>query len=326
MRKTFLLLLCITVVTSVFISGCVDQTPTATQYKNDIVTIEEYYVSNLMPYADSEVVIEFLVQNNGEEPIPRLKVRFFDHPGFEILSLSCMGMLTEPENGDTCIFDEENDFGEIVPFDIRKIDLRLGTPSNIEKPTTFTIRYYVEYDYSGFRKMDLPIIDGETIRTPSSKFSQSTSTYGPIKLEFKTPERGEHKEDGKVVKEYWGVKTQPFKVEMKMTDVASSGLKDNAPTINPGDMKLDLKNSLERAYSVSTMLHCDFCVGGEGNCPGADPEYMYLNKIVEVPGELRCNFQSDDFVEPELLATIWSDFSYTYRYTLTEQIEVQPLE
>lgn len=331
MRRILLLTLCIAIVGIVFLSGCVDQGPAEAKYKDDIITIEEYYVSDLTPYVDSEVVIEFLLQNNGEDPVPRVKVKFFDYPGFEIVELKCMG--TKPENGDMCIFDKGNDFGELVPFDVRKVDLKLRTPpsKDIERPTSLTIMYYVEYDYSGFRKMDLPIIDGETVRTPTSKYSQSTPTYGPIKLTFEAPERGEHKEDGKVVKDYWGVKGQPFEVRMKLTDVASSALKGSSPTIKAGSIRLDLKNSLERAYSVSkegkkTMLPCDFCVGGEGDCPGTDSNYLYSNKTVKVPSELKCNFQSLSFDEPELLATIWADFSYTYQYTLVEELEVQPIE
>ncbi len=331
MKNKILLLLCITIVATVFLSGCLKQGPPTAQYKNDIITIEEYYISDLTPYADSEVVIEFLVQNNGENPVSRVKVRFFEHQYLEIVELKCMG--TEPEGGDTCVFDKGNKFGELMPSDVRKIDLRLRAPSKniIKKPTNLLVRYYIEYDYGGFRKMDLPIIDGETVRTPSTRYSQSTPTYGPIRLTFEAPERGEHKENGKVVKDYWGVKGQPFEVKMKLADVASASLKDNSPIINAGDIKLDLKNSLQRAYyldkaGTKTMLPCDFCVGGEGNCPGSDPNYLYSNKTVKVPGELKCNFQSFDFTEPELLATIWADFSYTYQYTITEELEVQPLE
>lgn len=45
----------------------------------------------------------------------------------------------------------------------------------------------------------------------------------------------------------------------------------------------------------------------------------------KVFGELRCSFNSTDFTEPQILATLWAQYNYTYGYTMTEKFEVQPL-
>ncbi len=130
MKKNLLLAVLVLVV--VFISGCVDQaTVEGLPYKNDIITIEEYYVSDRTPYEGSVLVIEFLVQNNGKEPVPRVKVGF-DTPRFIIRDLDCEDPTaptnTDNEGGnDACVFmfREDNVFGEIEPFDTRRVILTL---------------------------------------------------------------------------------------------------------------------------------------------------------------------------------------------------------
>ncbi len=52
----------------VFFSGCIDQNGTKfAEYKDDIITVEEYYVDNLNPTENSLSTISFLVQNNGDQ-------------------------------------------------------------------------------------------------------------------------------------------------------------------------------------------------------------------------------------------------------------------
>ncbi|MFH1623211.1 MAG: hypothetical protein ABIA12_01690 [Candidatus Aenigmatarchaeota archaeon] len=293
------------------LSGCIGQNEALTaEYKNDVISIEDYYVSNIKPSAGSEVTMQFLVQNNGEQPVSRVVVSFFDTGGMEIVELGCSG--TE-RIGNACVFDSGNAAGNLEPFDVRSVELRMRTLGGnvIKKPIPFTLSYYVEYDYAGYRKADLPVVDGVTVRTASSKYSQSTASYSPVRLDFEMPARGEHKEDGKTVKDYWGVRGEPFEVIFKFTDVASSGMKDKTAGIAAGNIRLDTKGSLQAAAG----LPCDF---------RTTDSYMYSTRDAKVPGELRCNFKSYDFTEPQVLATLWAEYSYTYRYTLAEEFEVQP--
>jgi len=310
MRTQIPFVFCMVLLSAAALSGCVNQPEPSAEYKNDVITVEDYYVSNIMPKAGSEVTMWFVVQNNGEHPVSRVVVSFFDTGGLGITELRCAG--TESD-GNACVFDSGNEAGALEPLDVRSVELRLSVPgeSVIKKATPFTLSYYVEYDYEGYRKADLPVVDGTTLRTATSKFSQSTASYGPIRLDFEMPARGEHKEDGNVVKDYWGVKGEPFEVIVKFTDVAGSGLKDKTPEIAAGSVKLDAKGSLQ----LATDSACDF---------EPDNGYLYSTKDVNVPGELSCSFQSYDFTEPEVLATLWAEYSYTYSYTLAEKFDVQP--
>ncbi len=333
MKKAILLLSLILLV--VLFSGCVidgNGNGGSLPYKNDIITIEDYYVSDRNPYEGGIVVLELVLKNNGEESAPRVEIGF-DTPGFYIKELNCDGteaVISDEEEG-SCVFDRNSAFGPIESLDNggeRRIILTLQVRNiGILRPHTYTITYYIEYDYSGFRKMDIPIIDGVTLKTPLSQYSQSTATYGPIQLTFKPPERGERVEGGQTIKEYWGVRDSPFKVEMSFTHVGSSSIGNiRQPKIEASGVRLDLRGSLEIASvgeeGDETMLPCQFYVG--------DGDYLFSDRSIDIPDELMCNFQSvpfsdPSFDEPETSATIWTDFNYTYRYTNSQDFEIQPL-
>ena len=304
----------------VILSGCTEEMQTV-KYSNDVISIEEYYVSNLKPYAGSATTLSFFIQNNGEEPIPRVEVNFFDVYGFEILELKCQG--TQPdEEKKICIFDSSNSYGELEPHDVRQITLTLKAP-HIKKESKFTLSYYVNYSYSGFKKADIPVIDGETRTKPTGTFSESSATYGPIQLNFQPPVGGVRKEDGKEIKEYWSVQGRPF--EVKMSFIYASDLrtkKTRNVVIKSGDVNLTLKGPIERAKN----LYCDFCGADDPDCPITSDNNLYSKKAIKIPSTLKCNFESlQKNLPPEVTATLWVEFSYTYEFIKTETFTVKPL-
>jgi len=314
-----------------FINSILSRSTTTTiqpynpQYKDDIITIEDYYVSDTNPYVNSGAMISFLVKNNGEYNVPYVKVKFAV-PGFEIAGdgLYCEGtdaFVADSRNSGSCTFNKSNSFGELQPFDTRSISLSLKTPNiNILSPMTFTVSYTVEYNYSGFKKMDIPIVNSTTRKEPLSEYSESTATYGPIKLAFEPPVGRERVEQGRTVQEYFGVDTNPIRVKMKFTQTSSS-----TPEIEVGKVSLDLRGSLKKASVGGTPLPCDFCESSEAACLGKKEGYLVSTKSVDIPGELVCNFQSVGFEGPETTATIWAEFNYTYSYSKYQRFEVQPI-
>ncbi len=83
------LLLIIFVGLTILFAGCVEENPTEAKFKNDVVTIENYFVSNVAPYEKGETSIQFEIHNNGYQTIPYLEVDFFDVPGFTVTNLEC---------------------------------------------------------------------------------------------------------------------------------------------------------------------------------------------------------------------------------------------
>lgn len=325
MRKLILLLVLV-----VALSGCVNQTMVL-KYKNDIITVEDYSVSSLSPYTGSATALEFSIKNNGDKTVNKVEVNFFDRPGFAVKELFCEGIEewkfgsgTNCESDIDCINNEFCDFStkkcykgclftNVESLDFRTIRLTLSPTST----GTSTISYSIKYNYSGFRKADIPVIDGITRKQPISKFSQSIPTYGPVVISFEPPVGRERKENNKIIKEYWIVGDIPFELRMKLKHVGSKSVGDITPvTIPAGNMKIDLRGTLVVAKSETTELPCDFY---ESN------GFLFSGKDVELPGELVCNFQSVPLEGPETLATIWAEFFYTYKYVRTETFNVKAL-
>jgi len=279
------------------------------QYKNDKITIESYSVSNTEPYEGSTVTIELWIKNNGDREVDDLEVNFFDVPGFDVTAINCDGTVT---NNPTEIKCDSDDFDTIESMDIRMIVLTLKAPEEIISSSQFTVSYYIQYKYSGYRIANIPIVDGITRQTPLSTFSQSEATYGPILLEFESRIGRTRIEDGRTIKEYWSRMNEPFEVKMNFKHVGSSSIGTIKPVnITKGNVKLDLNNSLVKR---------DPCNFEEKN------SYLVSKKDILIPNTLICNFiNSSYFKEPESLAVINAEFNYTYEYIKTQTFTVKPM-
>ncbi|MDI6798889.1 MAG: hypothetical protein QMD12_02750 [Candidatus Aenigmarchaeota archaeon] len=280
-----------------------DQTqPDQTQprYKNDVITVESISISNPEPYSNGITTLSFLVRNNGEFPAD-VKIDFFSIPGFVFKSLYCDLV---PTNERKCEFSGDN---SIEPLSYREVSLTLQAP-NVSSPTSFTISYYIEYNYSGFRKMDIPIVDGITRKEPLGKFEQSKPTYGPVLLEFEPPIGAERKEDNRIIREYWARQNEPFLVKMRFRHIGSGSVGNILP-VNISKEKIRFNIS---EIEIAQNLPCDF------------DEYIKPRKDVLVPKDLMCHFISTTD-QPEVTGTIYAEFNYTYRYIRTETLKVKPL-
>jgi len=318
MKKDIFLLSLIVVV---IFSGCLESSGGELGYKNDIITIEDYYVSNLKPHPKETVAIEFSIKNNGEESVPRVEIGVPIYPGFEIEELYCEG--GRAIDDETCVFDdnEDSNYGKIESLDWREVRIKLKTMNmSLLDPLDYITQIYVGYDYSGLREMHIPIIDGTTRKRPMSAYSQSSATYGPIRLDYELIPRGETVVDGQSVNEYWGVNMTPFKVEMKFTHVGSMSIGTiNQPQIWAGNIRVNVKNTL------TTPSQCDFIIEDILSESSGHSGYILLSQDdLNVPDELMCNFQSVPFDDPETTATIETQFFYKYRYTVSEEFEIQP--
>jgi len=300
MRELILLL----IIMAVFISGCT--TTLTLNFKNDAITLEQYVISSTKLYADSPITITFDVTNNVDAAVKDVEINFFDLPGFKILELNCG--IGQKKGDDVCLFDS------IEPLDFKTVSITLQAPNGelIKAPTKFTISFSVSYKYSGFRQANIPIIDQVTLKSPTLKYVSSSPSYGPIKVDFDPPIGRETKKGKQIVREYWGVKGSTFNMKMTFSDVGSSTTGTKLPTnISAKDMTVELTG-----IHVAPDLPCDF----EGTKTLSPKEDVMLGK------DLSCNFVSNDFSEPEKLATIAVDFDYTYKYLRTETLTINPLE
>jgi hypothetical protein len=293
--------------------------PPRITYSNDIITVENLEISETEPLPGTKVELSFYIKNNGDRTVPEAEVNFFSPFGkgitdFKIDSIECEdgGSFGTTAEGEFLVSGGCK-FKEIKEGDMRGVKLKFTTPDKEPlAPIPYSIRYYIKYNYSGYRIANIPVVDGITVKQPSADFSQSTSTYGPVKLEFKPPVGGKEKIGEKVIERYWAVNDTTFKIEMELTHVGTLG---KVYPINITLINLTLSQLQQEGY-------CDF------DQVKVDNKILYLkveSKILylDKPLKLVCQFKPVGS-DPQYLAQIKAEFNYTYQFEKEQTIVVTP--
>jgi hypothetical protein len=311
-RKIVIFLLAIIIT----FSGCITPNPPKFQYSNNIVTIENYNVLTTNPYPGSSTSISFWVKNNGDK-IVYVTVDFFNVPNNLNPVLSCEGSVVQ---GLKC----ENI--KIEPFDLKPVKLDLTMPKqDILSPIPYTIAFSISYNWNGYRSANIPIIDGITKTQPTSQFSESQASYGPITVNFYPPVGRTYNKDNQVITEHWGVVGRPFEVKMRFTHIGNPQGIIEQPLIIPKDSISINSINIAPAKDVYCAFRklsdssqaCDQSDLNSGNC-------VYPRDL-ELPGELVCNFNTvAQPVSGELVGIVSVNYTYTYRFVRTETIIEQP--
>jgi len=372
----------------VLIAGCVKEKPKEVQFKNDVITIENFVVSNIAPYSTKEdskpekVDISFDIKNNGDKPVKWVTVIFFDTPGFEIIddcsifprytlktkeeicicaddtlcskgseisfSLECRkfgDLIPDSDDERSCTFGDPTadptTLDVIDPLDTRSVKFTVKTRKGITSPTPFTISFSVTYRYgsvqqaayffSGERTAIIPVIDPNFKKEPSSKFSQSDPTIGPIVFDTVPSLEREKVVDGKTIKEYWGIVGRAFQTKFVMKKIVSEGtLKDilnpNPPigppvsdcrTLNGGCIGIQLTN-----------LKIDETTGTCNFIPTTATKDKGIAKITvnEKNNTLVCGFAptNQSGFTSEFIGTITIQYNYDYEIVRKQNFVVYP--
>ncbi len=196
---------------------------------------------------------------------------------------------------------------------MRHVSLQLKTKSDVAKQAKAEclVNFYVKYNHTGTRYFNIPIIDTNVMNTPSLKSDQSSSGYGPILLDIQPLVEKEIEIGGKTVKQYWGAVGQNFEVDFKFTYAGT------IPIENPGAEKVTLSaEDIKLTYPENYLEIQESCDVGKKSIIIPDTD--------ETRDTLICNFKALPGEQPEYLAQIKVDYSYTYKYIVTESFEVFP--
>jgi len=289
-----------------FVAGCIRQQPSTVEYKeykNDIITAEGISVSNLRPYAGSQITFEGEIKNNGDKMLD-VETMFFNIQAIENINITYCDEPAEKKvtiNSIGCIFKN------VEPFETRRIILNGTTFPNIISPMSFSISYSIRYNVTGYRIATIPIIDETTRKTPLSSFTLSKPSIGPLVLNIDTPISRERKVGEKIIKESWAIKDQPFEVKFSFEDVVGKGI---ATIYN---LRINMTDLM--VYDPSL---CDFNVSGD---------QLILNKDIRVAGKsetFMCYFISKDMTKPEVSAIISAEFNYTYEFGGSQSFTILP--
>jgi hypothetical protein len=303
MRKIpILVLFCI-----VFLSGCVSNQDTQkTFFQNDVIKLEEYSVSAAEMYEGGITKLEFVVQSYADQDVRNVEVNFFDHKPFEILQLKCEDQ--ESTDG-KCFFDK------IEFINSKRVSVTFRAPTSIGSATTVQTRFSVKYDYTGYKRANIPIVDGVNRKEPKTKYKESSVSYSPIQIIFDPPVGKSIQEGDKMVKVYWGVDDQPFELGVNFKHVGSSTVGEIRPTkIQQGKLSIELDH-----LEVAPDLRCDFEQSGNK---------LISKDEINVPGKRVCTlkpvFQPGD--QMEVTAFVDASFDFTYEFRKTQTFKIYPLK
>lgn len=269
---------------------------TTPKYSNDIITVENFEISDPKPYTGYNTTISFYIKNNCDKTVDSVEVIFSNVdgkiPGFKNSFIDC-----EPPANKLGVGEYGCNISDMETLETRRVTLILTTEDIKESPQSFPISYTISYNHSGHRIANIPIINESTRKTSLGKFSVSSPDYSPIVLDFELVSK-----TGGV---YYGIAGQPLRVTFNLKDVVG---KDKLINISKGNIVLNLTD-----LEIDKNSFCDFDYSGASN------------KSILVPGDLVCLFINSNSIAPEVSATIKTEFNYTYEFTNSKTIEVQPL-
>lgn len=285
----------------VFLAGCA-QKSAEINFKNDVITIENYVVDDVAPYADSLTTVRFDIKNNADNLISQIDVVLFDVPGFEVYDIKCQKI----KAGDIPLEKSGCRFADLEPLDTRSVSLFLRAKL-IDSPTPYTVSFSIKYLHKGSREVLVPIIDGITKKEPSFQFTQSETTLGPIFFDILPQLEREKILDGKTIKLYWGITGQSFITKFVMKDRSSiTDVKIKPTLVDVGNIEISKSESLKFEKP------CDFDEQGRSKVP--------VNTTFNT---LICNFKPEGKTT-EYTSTITVNFDYSYEFIKSQDFVVQP--
>jgi len=289
MRKELICLILIAAV--IFLSGCTGQNISGCE--NDVIKIVDYNLYSRTLYSGGRTGIDFRIMNSGGGEVRNVEVNFFDTSGLDISELNCQGTR---DSNNKCVFQN-------VGQDVRDVSLRLTAP-DVKEKMPYTVSFSVSYVDSGSRSMIIPIIDGETKRTPTLKYSISSPSCDPIQVNLEKEVKPEETST-----EHWIMVDMPFEVKFVFTHVGTiEGVKK--VKLEEGDVTLELNN-------LRIQEPCDF------------DSSLKSKKSIDVMSEeddniLTCNFIPVDTGQSEYTGTVGVRYIYDYEYVKSETFTVYP--
>lgn len=282
----------------VLIAGC---TSSQSVYRNEVLVQDDYVVTRTNPFTDSTTGIRFYLKNYGKDTVPKAVVNFFNLEGLTVSSLICQG--GSNVNDHTC------EFSNIPSNASRYVSLTLNTPSSkiVKAQTDFQINYKISFDYSGFRKITIPVIDDMQERQPKNKYSVSDPSVGPILVDFEPPLGATTTQGNQQVQEYWGVKGDSLEVRMNFRQVVPTNILTN---IGGNNIRLKLDG-----LNIDSKSNCDF---------NSDLTAKDTISVGQSSTSLSCSFVSNTFSTAEIYANIDVNYAYTFETLKTVIITVTP--
>jgi hypothetical protein len=283
----------------IILAGC---TNAASPYQNDVIIQENYVLTRANPFTDSSTTIRFNIRNVGRDVVPKTDILFTDLQGLSA-GITCQdGTQIGTQKNPGC------EFTNIDSLDSRYISIIIYTPSAdaVKSPTSYQIIYNISFDYSGFRRLVIPVVNDPS-HQPQNKYAVSNPSVGPIEVAFEPPIGAISKQGNQQTTEYWGVKGDSFEVRIDFKQAVQNAA---STAISGSNIKLSLQG-----LNIDTKSKCDFNSGLTAN---------FDVVVGQSQASLTCSFLPQNFNTAEMNTVIDINYAYTYSTVKTESFTVYP--
>jgi len=228
----------------ILLSACT-QTPSGTLKvceRPEMIKIEDYVVSNVDVKSGYSTQIKFVVRNYCSIQIKNLNIKVFDPHLFNVEEIVC-GYSSSKNNNEISL--------SLPPYGFAFCTISLKAKEGITAVIPSTIGFYYSFSAQNTKSVVIPIIDGKIYTRPPQPYKESYEDYGYLNLEFYPPVGSIKKEGDRIIKEYWGVVGQPFRIEMQLVPRG----------IGVGTSDFELKNIIMKINDDSLNIiqsACDF--------------------------------------------------------------------
>ncbi|MCS7123623.1 MAG: hypothetical protein RMJ17_03585 [Candidatus Aenigmarchaeota archaeon] len=207
MRRRNLSQILIFMLSAIFLAGCIEQRSSTflppVCLEPEGITLENYRVSNLDVRAGETTHISFTLTNNCRIPSTIKNMKIVDLSAFDEYVITCDNI--KEINKPLTV--------TLQPFQSKPCTISLRAPTEITTNIPVTIIFAYSFDLINTKSVLLPVIDDITVKRPHSKYQESLEKFGYVDFEVLPPVGNIKVEKDRVVKEYWGVVNQPFKLE-----------------------------------------------------------------------------------------------------------------
>ncbi len=264
-------------------------------YKNDIISLENFEISNLKPIKGSKLTISFDLLNNGDKTVDYVEVDFTGTTNQGNINIrECEGVTPDNSN-------KKCRFQNLLSLDTRKVVAEYTAPD----PFSARIEVKTTYPYKGSREASIPIVDDKTVRTPQVKFRQSQPSFGPFAVDVIPPTKG------------WAIADHPFELAFKLRFVGSTAV---STPIEPLDKLKIEKGKVTVNLQGLEVVSCPQLTKTSGVVITNKDIDMVVNK------EYSCNFQATGATGTfgYKLGIVKINFNYDYGFVRSQTITIRP--
>lgn len=281
----------------------IENTQPSLTYSNDLISIENVFVSNPYPIPGENITLSFYLKSNSPYELSP-SVIFFD---FQDLSLEKLSYSRKGKKY-PCWIKNDKSYGacnfEISPFDIVLVNAMFRIPGVEKLPLVSegkkdyrTIRFEVRYETRGEKEIFLPITPNIN-KAPSLQYSESKSSWGPLQLLISFPGRSEG---------VYGVSGMPLPISFSLSNLGTQGI----------SLPISVKK-LNISYPEALMEYssCSIVPKKEGS------SLIFAN--LKTGKQVNCIFYIKEINE-EKLARILFEYEYTYSFFYQKNLQIQSI-